>query len=79
MILPQHVIVAWETGRGNGDWHYLDTTKIDQRTFDEAREYGQTLADAYEAQAKTQPAPEKWFRRWSLGELRGQQGIYPAE
>jgi hypothetical protein len=78
VVLPTHVIVAWETAKNSNDWRYLDTTKIDSRTFEEAVSFGQTLAKAMEKQAAA-TNNEAWFRRWPLRELRSVHGIYPME
>jgi hypothetical protein len=77
VVLPTHVIVGWETGAGNDKWRYLDTTKIDNRTFEQAVHFGETLAAALEAQ-RASTGNESWFRRWSLRDLRA-RGIYPTE
>lgn len=78
IVLPTHVIVGWETAKDSNDWHYLDTTKVDSRTFEEAVSFGQTLARSMEKQAiATQN--DAWFRRWSLRDLRSVHGIYPME
>lgn len=78
VVLPTHVIVGWETAPGSNEWRYLDTTKLDTRTFEEAVQFGTTLAQAFEKQ-RTETGNERWFYRWPLRELRGTYGIYPAE
>lgn len=77
IVLPAHVIVGWETAPQSDQWQYLDTTKLDKR-FDEAVKFGSVLAKVMEKQ-KADTGNEEWFRRWSLRDLRGSQGIYPAE
>jgi hypothetical protein len=78
VVLPSHVIVGWETAQDSKQWHYLDTTKLDTRTFEEAMQFGTTLAQVMETQ-RTNTGDERWFYRWPLRELRGTHGIYPAE
>lgn len=78
VVLPQHVIVAWETAAGNGEWRYLDTTKLDTRTFDEAAEFGEALATAGQRQQQA-TGNDGWFRLWPLRKLRADYKIYPAE
>jgi hypothetical protein len=78
VVLPTHVIVGWETAQGSNEWRYLDTTKIDTRTFEEAVQFGTTLAQAFEKQ-RADTGNERWFYRWPLRELRGTYGVYPAE
>lgn len=78
VVLPTHVIVGWETAKNSNSWRYLDTTKIDSRTFSEAVSFGETLAKAMEKQAAA-TKNEAWFRRWPLRELRSVHGIYPTE
>lgn len=78
VVLPSHVIVGWETVPESNKWRYLDTTKLDNRTFEEATQFGTTLAEVMEKQ-RTATGNERWFYRWPLRELRGTQGIYPAE
>mgnify|MGYP007042081286 CR=1 FL=1 len=38
IIMPEHIIVGWETAPGSGEWHYLDTTKLDIRDFANPRQ-----------------------------------------
>lgn len=78
VVLPSHVIVGWETAPESNKWRYLDTTKLDNRTFEEATQFGTTLAEVMEKQ-RTATGNERWFYRWPLRELRGTQAIYPAE
>jgi hypothetical protein len=78
VVLPTHVIVGWETAPESNQWRYLDTTKLDTRTFEEAAQFGTTLAQVMEKQRKD-TGNERWFYRWPLRELRGTRGIYPAE
>jgi hypothetical protein len=78
VVLPSHVIVAWESVPQSDKWRYLDTTKLDNRTFAEAVKFGSTLAQVMEKQ-RSDTGNEEWFRRWSLRDLRATLGIYPAE
>ncbi len=78
VVLPAHVIAGWESTPGSNQWRYLDTTKLDTRSFEEAVEFGTTLAEVMEKQ-RSDTGSEGWFRRWPLAELRGAYGIYPAE
>ena len=78
VVLPTHVIVGWEVAPESDKWRYLDTTKLDIRTFEEAAQFGTTLAQVMEKQ-RTDTGNERWFYRWPLRELRGTYGIYPAE
>ena len=67
VVLPTHVIVGWETAPDSKQWRYLDTTKLDTRTFEEATQFGTTLAQVMEKQ-RTDTGNERWFYRWSLRE-----------
>lgn len=78
VVLPSHVIVAWENAPQSNQWRYLDTTKLDNRSFAQAVKFGSGLAVAMEKQL-TATGDEEWFRRWPLRDLRGVYGIYPAE
>jgi hypothetical protein len=78
IVLPTHVIVGWETAPDSNQWRYMDTTKLDTRTFAEAVQFGTTLAQVMEKQ-RAATGDERWFYRWSLRELRGTYAIYPAE
>jgi AcrR family transcriptional regulator len=78
VVLPSHVIVAWESKPASDQWQYLDTTKLDTRNFAQAVKFGSGLAKAMESKALETGDPE-WFRRWPLRELRGTYGIYPTE
>jgi hypothetical protein len=78
VVLPTHVIVGWETAPESNQWRYMDTTKLDTRTFAEAVQFGTTLAEVMEKQ-RAATGDERWFYRWSLRELRGTYAIYPAE
>lgn len=78
VVLPAHVIVGWESAPQSNQWSYLDTTKLDTRTFAEALKFGSTLAKVMEKQ-RADTGNAEWFRRWPLSELRGDLGIYPSE
>lgn len=78
VILPQHIIVAWETAPGSGRWHYLDISKVDTHDFDMARDFGQAMAEASEDKAHATGDP-RWFRRWPLKQLREELRIFPVE
>ena len=78
VILPQHIIVAWETAPDCGKWHYLDISKIDTHDFAMAQKFGQTEAESYAAKAQAIGDPS-WFRRWPLKELREELKIFPVE
>jgi hypothetical protein len=78
VVLPTHVIVGWETAPDSNQWRYMDTTKLDTRTFAEAVQFGTTLAQVMEKQ-RAATGDERWFYRWPLRELRGTYAIYPAE
>ncbi len=78
VIMPQHIIVAWETASDSGKWHYLDTTKLDTHGFDMARQFGQVEAEANEARSQD-TGDARWFRRWPLKQLREELKIFPVE
>jgi hypothetical protein len=78
VVLPTHVILGWEIAPESNQWRYLDTTKLDTRTFEEATQFGTTLAEVMEKQRK-ETGNERWFYRWPLRELRGTHAVYPAE
>lgn len=78
VVLPSHVIVGWESAPDSGQWQYLDTTKLDTRSFAQAVKFGSGLAQAMERKA-LETGDQEWFRRWPLRELRGTYGIYPTE
>lgn len=78
VVLPSHVIVGWESTPQSNQWSYLDTTKLDTRSFAEAVKFGSTLAGVMEKQVAATGNAE-WFRRWPLRQLRGDLGIYPSE
>jgi hypothetical protein len=72
-----HALVSWETQRGNGDWQYLDTTKIGESTFEENLANANSLAKAFERTAAQINNP-RLFRRHALAQLRA-AGISPME
>ncbi|MFN8468679.1 MAG: effector-associated domain EAD1-containing protein [Caldilineaceae bacterium] len=78
VIMPEHIIVGWETAPGSGEWHYLDTTKLDIRDFAMARQFGDAEAKSNAAQAQSTGNP-RWFRRWPLKQLREELKIFPVE
>lgn len=43
-----------------------------------ARQFGQTIAESYEAKAQATGDPS-WFRRWPLKQLREELKIFPVE
>ena len=77
VIVPGHAFLGWETGRGSGEWDYLETTLIGKVSFAEARRRGRQLAEHYQCLAQAQQSP-LIFRRWSLAALRS-QGFLPME
>jgi len=78
VIIPGHALVAWETGKQSGQWHYLETTKLSEGTFDEACALGKQKAATFEALATKSNSPMS-FMRWSLRDLRTKHGITPLE
>jgi hypothetical protein len=72
-----HALVAWETAKGNGDWQYLDTTRIATDTFDVAAQQSTNLAKGFESVAAA-ANNTRLFRRWPLTKLRA-DGITPME
>ena len=78
VIMPEHIIVAWETAPDSGKWHYLDISKIDTHDYAMARKFGQTEAESYEAKAQA-TGDASWFRRWPLKQLREELKIFPVE
>ncbi|MEV6342888.1 hypothetical protein [Actinoplanes sp. NPDC051851] len=78
VIVPKHAFVAWETGFKNGNWRYLETTRIGTSTFTEACQNAETSAAFYEPLAARLNDPAR-FRRWPLSLLRSAHGITPME
>jgi len=78
VIVPYHALLAWEKKPASDEWDYLETTKIATLTFADACKFGRTLAEAYLKQ-KGQTGDERFFRRWSLHELRTHHHITPME
>ena len=78
VVIPKHVLIAWETGSRNDKWRYLETTQIGDSSFEEATAYGERLVGVYEKQFNATQNPA-WFRRWSLRELRAEEQIWPME
>ncbi len=74
VVIPRHAFVAWETGKANGQWAYLETTKIGDGTFEEALTLGQKKAETY--RALQTPLS---FSQWSLRDLRTIHHITPLE
>jgi hypothetical protein len=84
VIVPKHAFVGWETGLGNNQWQYLETTMLGgNHPFEAALDNGTRRAAQYEAQQRQADAAgrahELWFRRWSLRDLRTIDGITPME
>jgi len=71
VIVPGHAYLGWETGRRNGQWAYVETTVLAEKSFDQAVAQARDLTTSLEAKA----APPK---RHSLRDLRA-AGITPAE
>ena len=78
VILPQHIIVGWETAPGSGAWRYLDIAKIDTHDYAMAQQFGQAEGESYAAKAQT-TGDASWFRRWPLKQLREELKIFPVE
>lgn len=74
VIIPGHVLVAWETNKGSGQWEYLETTKIGDSSFEDARTLGKQKAETYERLQNPRS-----FIRWSVRDLRTEHGITPLE
>ena len=69
----EHAIVGWkESGAADAKWFYLDTTKVDQGTFEKAMEWGDLFVD------ENTGKPEDEFGILPIRDLRA-QGITPLE
>ena len=78
VVVPKHVLLAWETGERNGQWRYVETTLIDTHTFDEAVRYAERMVNVYKAQQEA-TGDDNWFRLLSLRDLRVNDQIWPME
>jgi hypothetical protein len=76
VIVPGHAFVAWETWEGNDDWRYVETTMINNHTFEEASASATRTAGRYGNDDRSRAAG---FRRWPLRELRSARRIFPME
>jgi hypothetical protein len=74
VIVPGHVLVGWETSKGNNQWAYLETTKIGDGSFEDACTLGKQKATTYERLQNPRS-----FIRWSVRDLRTEHGITPLE
>jgi len=75
VIVPGHAFVAWETGKNNNKWRFLETTMVSTNSFDEACAAAEQTATAWQAAAGP-GAP--MLTQWSMRELRA-QNITPLE
>jgi hypothetical protein len=78
VVVPGHVLLAWETWNRSDDWRYLETTLVGSGTFEEACAAGDQLAAGYRQAAQDSDDPFH-FRRWPLRRLRTAHGIIPME
>jgi hypothetical protein len=78
VVVPGHAFLGWEKGAGSGEWDYLETTMIGSGDFEAAQAYGRALAERYQAMSQ-QLGDARYFRLFSLADLRVNQGITPME
>ena len=76
VIIPGHAFLAWETGAGNDQWQYLETTMIANFDFEAAVSSATQTASQWQAMAAEDPAR---FRLHPLRVLRTEYGITPME
>ncbi len=77
VLIPGHAFVAWETGDGNDDWDYLETTMIANQPFEAARDRARSLFAKFSADDL--PGPDgPLLRLLKLNDLRA-AGIWPME
>lgn len=74
VLIPGHAFVAWETDKRSNVWHYLETMKIGDSTFEEAVALGEKKAETY-----AQFDMPQMFQQWSLRDLRTKHQITPLE
>jgi len=72
-----HALVGWETEPNSGDWQYLDTTTIVEKTFEQTMAAANGLAKAFEDASK-EVNDRRMFRQHALAQLRA-AGITPME
>lgn len=78
VVVPGHVLLAWQKAPTGEEWEYLETTKIGSQTFEEACQFGKTWAEGYQKRRES-TGDERYFRRWSVRELRITYRITPME
>lgn len=78
VVVPGHILLAWQKTPTAEEWEYLETTKIGSNTFEEACQFGKTWAEGYQKRRES-TGDERYFRRWSVRELRTIHRITPME
>jgi hypothetical protein len=79
VLLPNHAVVGWRTGKGAEEWSYLETTMVRTHDFFEAQTEGTELAQLYaRQQLQEENTPSgSYFRRLDLRTLRSVEGVMP--
>ena len=77
VLVPGHAFVGWETGQGNDEWAYLETSIIGLHAFDEAMSVAKMMVERYQTLAQGS-SDSTIFRRLSLRDLRT-DGIMPLQ
>ena len=73
VVTTDHAIVGWETRKDSNEWRYLETTMINDSSFEDA-------CKSAEITAATERARDPKFRFWPLRELRSRYPqILPLE
>ena len=62
--------MAWETGRRNGEWRYLETTMIGAGNYEDARASAEQTARGYKELDRSTTDNQHRLRMWPLRELR---------
>jgi len=79
VIIPGHAFVGWEQQKDSNNWQYLELTSSRPQEFEAALETGETWVETFKKLQKKAEPREKWFRRFSLQQLRTEYQITPME
>ncbi|MFN8464007.1 MAG: hypothetical protein U0X20_00590 [Caldilineaceae bacterium] len=78
VLVPEHVMVGWRTGKEAEDWQYVETTLLRTSKFAEAVQAAGDWVEFYRGeQEKEGAAPGEYFRRLELRNLRSKYGVTP--
>jgi hypothetical protein len=79
VIVPGHVLVAWESWRdAPNEWQFLETTMIGTHSFEDALHAGEATALRYKGLAEASNNPDA-FKLWPLRILRSEFSLMPIE